>query len=50
MSMDDPTVARQSLRDPRVAAAFRFVRCTYADGEAQLVYAFDDGPELIERT
>jgi hypothetical protein len=47
--MDDPTVARQSLRDPRVAAAFRFVRCTYADGEAQLVYAFDDGPELIER-
>ena len=21
----------------------------YADGEAQLVYAFDDGPELVER-
>ena len=30
--------------------AFRFVRCTFdADtGVAQLVYAFDDGPELIE--
>lgn len=38
-----------SLPDPRHAAAFRFVRATYADGEAQLVYAFDDGPELVER-
>ncbi|MBS0487000.1 MAG: endonuclease domain-containing protein [Proteobacteria bacterium] len=37
------------LVDPRQAQAFRFVRCTYADGEAQLVYALDDGPELIER-
>ncbi|MDQ3618257.1 MAG: endonuclease domain-containing protein [Pseudomonadota bacterium] len=29
---------------------FRFVRCTFdaAAGVAQLVYAFDDGPELIE--
>jgi hypothetical protein len=35
--------------DPRQARAFRFVRCACADGEAQLVYAFDDGPELIER-
>lgn len=35
--------------DPRSAHAFRFVRCSYADGEAQLVYAFDDGPELTER-
>ena len=35
--------------DPRKAKAFRFVRNEYADGEAQLVYAFDDGPELIER-
>jgi hypothetical protein len=40
--------ARPTLRDPRQAAAFRFVRCTYADGEAQLVYAFDDDPELVE--
>jgi UDP-N-acetyl-alpha-D-muramoyl-L-alanyl-L-glutamate epimerase len=35
--------------DPRKARAFRFVRCAYANREAQLVYAFDDGPELIER-
>ena len=30
--------------------AFRFVRCTFdaATGVAQLVYAFDNGPELIE--
>jgi hypothetical protein len=28
---------------------FRFVRCEYADGVAELVYAFDQGPELIER-
>jgi hypothetical protein len=35
--------------DPRKAKTFRFVRCSYADGEAQLVYAFDDGAELIER-
>ncbi len=35
--------------DPRQASAFRFVRCGYAVGEAELVYAFDDGPDLIER-
>ena len=31
-------------------AAFRFVRCDFdaASGVAQLVYAFDDGPELVE--
>ncbi len=38
-----------TLSDPREARAFRFVRRTYSNGEAQLVYAFDDGPELIER-
>jgi hypothetical protein len=38
-----------ALRDPRQAQAFRFVRCAYADGVAQLVYAFDEGPELVER-
>lgn len=29
---------------------FRFLRCDFvaASGEAQLVYAFDDGPELVE--
>ena len=31
-------------------SAFRFVRCTFdqSSGVAKLVYAFDDGPELIE--
>ncbi|HEX5124443.1 MAG TPA: UDP-N-acetyl-alpha-D-muramoyl-L-alanyl-L-glutamate epimerase [Rhodanobacteraceae bacterium] len=38
-----------SLADPRKARAFRFVRRTYADGVASLVYAFDDGPEMVER-
>jgi hypothetical protein len=38
-----------TMPDPRQAARFRFVRRGYADGVAELVYAFDDGPELIER-
>lgn len=38
-----------ALSDPRQAQAFRFVRCGYADGVAELVYAFDQGPELVER-
>ncbi|MBU6417150.1 MAG: endonuclease domain-containing protein [Xanthomonadaceae bacterium] len=38
-----------TLADPRQAQAFRFVRCDYADGVAELVYAFDAGPELVER-
>lgn len=38
-----------AVADPRAAQAFRFVRRRYADGVATLVYAFDDGPELIER-
>ena len=38
-----------SLADPRQSQVFRFVRCAYADGVADLVYAFDDGPELVER-
>jgi len=37
------------LADPRAANSFRFVRAGYRDGEAHLVCAFDDGPELIER-
>ncbi|MET0226217.1 MAG: UDP-N-acetyl-alpha-D-muramoyl-L-alanyl-L-glutamate epimerase [Dokdonella sp.] len=36
------------LADPRAAQAFRFVRRHYANGVAELVYAFDDGPELFE--
>jgi len=35
--------------DPRKARSFRFVRHEYADGEARLVYAFDDDAEMIER-
>jgi len=38
-----------SLRDPKQARAFRFVRCAYEAGVAELAYAFDDGPELVER-
>jgi hypothetical protein len=38
-----------ALADPRQARTFRFVRCEYADGVAELVYAFDDGLELVER-
>ena len=35
--------------NPRLTQAFRFVRCSYANGVAELVYAFDHGEELIER-
>ncbi|HKE47058.1 MAG TPA: endonuclease domain-containing protein, partial [Rhodanobacteraceae bacterium] len=38
-----------TLADPRQANRFRFVRRAYADGVATLAYAFDDGPELVER-
>jgi hypothetical protein len=38
-----------ALTDPRKSKSLRFVRHEYADGEARLVYAFDDGPEMIER-
>jgi hypothetical protein len=34
---------------PRLTQVFRFVRHAYADGVAELVYAFDDGDELIEK-
>ena len=34
---------------PRLTQAFRFTRASYADGVAELGYAFDDGEELIER-
>lgn len=42
--MNDWTFHRDAIR------AFRFVRCRFdpALGVAQLVYAFDDGPELVE--
>ena len=38
-----------TIADPRDAAVFRFVRREFADAELRLVYAFDDGPELVER-
>jgi len=34
---------------PRLTQLFRFVRYSYADGVAELAYAFDDGEELVER-
>lgn len=36
--------------DRAAVRAFRFVRCRFdaGSGEAQLVYAFDDGPEMLE--
>jgi hypothetical protein len=42
--MSDWTFQRDAIR------VFRFVRCSFdaATGVAQLVYAFDDGPELVE--
>src|SRR5688500_16909461 len=43
-SMTDRSFGRDAIR------AFRFVRCELdaAAGTARLVYAFDDGPELVE--
>jgi hypothetical protein len=42
---------RACLPDPREAQAFVFSRAEYDpdNGEARLVYRFDDGPELVER-
>jgi hypothetical protein len=37
------------IADPRAARRFRFVRRAFEDGVATLAYAFDDGPELVER-
>ena len=34
---------------PRLTQVFRFVRHAYAQGVVELVYAFDDGAELIEK-
>ena len=33
---------------PRLTRVFRFTRASYADGVAELAYAFDDGEELVE--
>ncbi|MHC1480902.1 UDP-N-acetyl-alpha-D-muramoyl-L-alanyl-L-glutamate epimerase [Frateuria aurantia] len=37
------------MTDPRQSRRFRFVRHAYVEGVAELVYAFDDGEELVER-
>ena len=37
------------MSQPRLTQVFRFVRSSYADGVAELVYAFDNGEELVER-
>lgn len=42
------STASVPLPDPRRAQVFRFVRCRLEGDVAQLVYAFDDGPELVE--
>jgi hypothetical protein len=44
IAQDAPAFARDAIR------CFRFVRCGIdaGSGVAQLVYAFDDGPELVE--
>lgn len=34
---------------PRLTQTFRFVSARYADGVAELAYAFDDGEPLVER-
>jgi hypothetical protein len=38
-----------TLGDPRKTERFRFVRRAYADGIVSLVYAFGEGPEMVER-
>lgn len=38
-----------TVMQPRLTKVFRFVRASYADGVAELAYAFDDGEELVER-
>ena len=38
-----------AMIQPRLTQVFRFVRHNYAGGVAELVYAFDDGDELIEK-
>lgn len=39
----------ENTMQPRLSQVFRFTRCSYADGVAELGYAFDDGEELVER-
>lgn len=38
-----------TIPQPRLTQVFRFTRCSLVNGVTELGYAFDDGPELVER-
>jgi len=37
------------IHNPRLTQVFRFLHARYADGVAELAYAFDDGEPMVER-
>jgi hypothetical protein len=39
----------KNVTQPRLTQVFRFIRHAYENGVVELVYAFDDGDELIEK-
>jgi len=38
-----------TIHNPRLTQVFRFLHAHYADGVAELAYAFDDGEAMVER-
>ncbi|MFK2878838.1 UDP-N-acetyl-alpha-D-muramoyl-L-alanyl-L-glutamate epimerase [Rhodanobacter hydrolyticus] len=38
-----------TIHNPRLTRVFRFLHASYADGVAELAYAFDDGEPMVER-
>lgn len=38
-----------TIHNPRLTQVFRFLHARYADGVAELAYAFDDGEPMVER-
>ncbi|MBD8881350.1 endonuclease domain-containing protein [Rhodanobacter sp. 7MK24] len=38
-----------TIHNPRLTQVFRFLHASYADGVAELAYAFDDGEPMVER-
>ena len=38
-----------TIHNPRLTQVFRFLHARYADGVAELAYAFDDGGPMVER-
>ncbi|MEY2168167.1 MULTISPECIES: UDP-N-acetyl-alpha-D-muramoyl-L-alanyl-L-glutamate epimerase [unclassified Rhodanobacter] len=38
-----------TIHNPRLTQVFRFLHARYADGVAELAYAFDDGEAMVER-